>query len=220
MEVAELARQKELAGFQERNRLHVVTRNGAWLSAVLHRLNSTELSQEEFQDNLCLRYGLMPKDIPATCDGCGKRFLIEHALSCPKGSLVLVRHDDAAKEWGTLGSRALVPSAITYKPKINSRTVHGERTGARARQDDGTANGGADIVGEYQGGNGPTVNRVSVLPSRSVQVVVPAESRASISAHGFWNLGTTAMFDIRIFHLDAGSYLRMTPEKVLAKEEK
>ena len=28
------------------------------------------------------------------------------------------------------------------------------------------------------------------------------------------------MFDIRIVNLDAGSYLRMTPEKVLAKSEK
>ena len=86
----------------------------------------------------------MPQDIPANCNGCGKEFLIEHALSLPKGGLVLARHDDAAKEWGTLGSRALLPSAITYKPKINSRKVQGERTGARARQENGTANGGAD----------------------------------------------------------------------------
>ena len=97
--------------------------NRAWLSAVPHRLNSTELSREKFQDNLRLRYGLMPQDIPATCDGCGKKFSIEHAISCPKGGLVLARHDDAEKEWGALGARALVPSAITYKPKINSTTV-------------------------------------------------------------------------------------------------
>ena len=42
----------------------------------------------------------------------------------------MARHDNAGKEWGDLGARALVPSAITYKPKINSRTVQGERTGA------------------------------------------------------------------------------------------
>ena len=72
----------------------------------------------------------MHQDIPAACDGLGKKFLIGHALSCPKGGLVMARHDDAAKDWGALGSRALVPSAITYEPKINSRTVQGERTGA------------------------------------------------------------------------------------------
>ena len=44
--------------------------------------------------------------------------------------------------------------------------------------------------------------------------------RADISAHGFWKRVTTAMFDIRIVNLDASSYLRMTPEKAIAKAEK
>ena len=52
------------------------------------------------------------------------------------------------------------------------------------------------------------------------QVLVPAELRADVSAHGFWKQGTTAMFDIRIVNLDTGSYLRMTQEKALAKAEK
>ena len=144
--LGEMARQKELTGGQDRNRLHRANRNGSWLSAIPHRLNGTELSREEFQDNLRLRYGLMPQDIPANCAGCGKKFSIEHALSCPKGGLVLARHDDAATEGGALGAWALVPSAITYEPKINSRTVQEERTGAGARQDSGIDDGGADIV--------------------------------------------------------------------------
>ena len=82
-----------------------------------------DLSWEELRDNLRLRYGMMPQDIPATCDGCGDRFSIEHALSCPKGGLVLARHDDAKKERGALVARALVPSAITYEPKKNSRIL-------------------------------------------------------------------------------------------------
>ena len=61
-----------------------------------------ELYQEEFWDNLRLKYGLMTQDILATCDGCGKRLSIDHSLSCPKGGLVLAQHDDAAKEWGAL----------------------------------------------------------------------------------------------------------------------
>ena len=133
VELDELARQKDLAGDQERNRLHRAIRNGAWVSDVPHRLNGTDLSWEEFRDNLHLRYGLMPQDIPATCNGCDKNFSIEHALSCQKDGLVLARHDDAAKEWGALGAWALVPSAITYEPKINSRTVQGERNCAGAR---------------------------------------------------------------------------------------
>ena len=99
--------------------------NGAWLSVVPNRLNGTELSREEFRDNIRLRYGLMPQYIPATCNGCVKKFSIEHTLSCPKVCLVIARNDDAAKEWGNLGARSLVPSAIIYEPKINSRTVQG-----------------------------------------------------------------------------------------------
>ena len=96
-ETSELYDCQEQAGHQEKNRLHRATRNGACLSDVPHRLNGTEFSWEEFRDNLRLRYGLMLQDIPATCDGCGKKFSIENALSCPKGDFVLARNDDAAK---------------------------------------------------------------------------------------------------------------------------
>ena len=55
VELGELARRKELSGGQERNLLHRATGNGAWLSTLTHRLNDTELSREEFLDNLRLR---------------------------------------------------------------------------------------------------------------------------------------------------------------------
>ena len=67
---------------------------------------------------------------------------------------------------------------------------------------------------------GQTLNGVARLVGQPGQVVVPAESRADVSSHGFWKRGNTAMFDIRIVNLDAGSYLRMTPEKALVKAEK
>ena len=88
----------------------------------------------------------------------------------PKGGLVLYQGDDAAKEWGNLGSRALVSSTITYEPKINSRKLQGEKTGARARQDSGTADGDTDIVGESQGGSGHTMNGVAILAGITGQV--------------------------------------------------
>ena len=177
MDLAELARQKELAGDQERNRLHWATRNGTWLRSVPHFLNGTELYREEFQDNICFRYGMMPQDIPATCYGCDKRCLIKHTLSWPKGGLVLARHDDDAKEWGALEYQALIPGAIKYKPKINNGILQGEKTGIGARQDSRTAKGGADTVGEAQGGSGsgPIVKKSAVLTGRPGQVQVPAE---------------------------------------------
>ena len=174
---------------------------------------------------------MMPQDTPATCEGFGKKFSIKHALSCPKGGLVLTRHDEAANEWGALGARPLVTIAITYKTKTNSRIVQGERTGAGARQEGGAADGGTETIEEAQGGRGRTVNVADRLVGRPVngaarlagqpgQVVVPAELREYVSTHGFWKRGTTTMFDIRIVNLYTGSYLRMTPEKALAKTEK
>ena len=56
---------------------------------------------------------------------------------------------------------SLFPSAITYEPKINSRTVQGERTRAGARQEGGEADGGTETVGEAQGNKERTVNEAS-----------------------------------------------------------
>ena len=64
------------------------------------------------------------------------------------------------------------------------------------------------------------VNRSDRLVEQPGQVIVYVESRAEVSAQGFWKRETTTMFDIRIVNFDAGSYLRMTPEKDLAKAEK
>ena len=77
-----------------------------------------------------------------------------------------------------------------------------------------------DTVGEAQGGSRWTVYTAVRLLRQPGQVEVPAELRADVSARGFWKRGTTAMLYIRIVNLNAGSYLRMNPEKALAKEEK
>ena len=99
----------------------------------------------------------------------------------------MARHDDAAKEWGALGSWEFIPSAISYEPKINSRKLQGERTRARARQDIGTSKSGAEIVGDSQGGGvrGKTINGEDVLERRMGQVKVLADPRTDVSAHEF-----------------------------------
>ena len=91
--------------------------------------------------------------------------------------------------------------------------MQGERTEAGVRQEGGEGDGGTETVGR-------TVNGAARIIGQPGQVVVPAESRADISARGFWKRGTTVMFSIRIVNLDMGSYLCMTPEKALANAEK
>ena len=86
----------------------------------------------------------MPLNLPTDCDGCGKKFAVPHALSYPKGGLVLSQHNNAAKEWGALSAWALNPSFISYEPKINSRIVQDERNG----------DGVWVAMGEQEGGGG------------------------------------------------------------------
>ena len=52
------------------------------------------------------------------------------------------------------------------------------------------------------------------------QAMVPDESQADIYVNGFWKWGTTALFDMQIVNLYAGSYLCQTSVKALSTEEK
>ena len=75
-----LARMKDLVDGAGLNCLWRATDNGSWLTAILQRLNGTELSREELQDNLLLQYGIFPLNLPTECDGCGKKLLVTHDL--------------------------------------------------------------------------------------------------------------------------------------------
>ena len=55
----------------------------------------------------------MPRDIPAACDGYGKKLSVDHALSWNCKGLILAQHDDAAKEWVKLGAQTQTPSEIS-----------------------------------------------------------------------------------------------------------
>ena len=97
--------------------------------------------------------------------------------------------------------------------------MQGERTGAGVHQEGGGAYGSTETVGEAQWGRSRTVNGAARLVGQPGQILVPTESRADVSSHSFWKRATTSMFDIRIVNLNAGSYLRMTPEEALPKAE-
>ena len=47
----------------------------------------------EFRDGLALRYGWHPARLPSTCV-CGATFSVEHALSCPTGGFLTLRHNE------------------------------------------------------------------------------------------------------------------------------
>ena len=58
------------------------------------------------------------------------------------------QNNDSAKKWGGFSAWALNQSCISYKTKINSRTVKGEMNWAGAW----FATGGQDVEGNEDGG--------------------------------------------------------------------
>lgn len=86
----------------ESRTLERATTTGFWLSIVPNWFNGNELSREEFQDCLCLRYGLLPSNLPKICDGCGRESSLQHALNCKCGGNIIARHNEIRDELSAL----------------------------------------------------------------------------------------------------------------------
>jgi hypothetical protein len=93
-------------------------KTGTWLSVVPNCFDGTELSREEFQDNLAICYGLHRRGLPKCCDGCREPFAVKHVLSYKKGGFVGQQHDDVCGELAHLCSMNLMPFRISSEPKI------------------------------------------------------------------------------------------------------
>ncbi|KAL7474844.1 hypothetical protein ACHAW6_000795 [Cyclotella cf. meneghiniana] len=70
------------------------TAAGEWLSTIVDRFSCTELTKDEWLDNVAIRYGRRPDNLPDQYDGCDAGLTLEHGLSCMKGGLVGIHHDD------------------------------------------------------------------------------------------------------------------------------
>ena len=88
-----------------------------WLQTIHNRLNGSQLSAEEFCDNLWLRENLKPLDI-LKIDGCDARMLVGHALSYKTGDMVHVRYDDVANESEFILESAFPQGAVSHEPYI------------------------------------------------------------------------------------------------------
>ena len=179
-----------------KRRLVRSSETGLWLTTTPNRMNGTLLSADEFRDSLRIRFGMDPLHLQSQCDGCNQRFSVEHAMNCKKGGLITIRHDDIKDEWHQLCAQALTPSAVSDEPLIYS---------------------GRAVLQEVQ--NNATATAPTPRPDSTAELV-PPEHRGDVAAHGFWQRGTTAVFDVRITDTEAPSYRRMDPAKVLARHEK
>jgi sarcosine oxidase gamma subunit len=75
-----VATQKGQANAKEKKRLARILGCGAWLIRPPTRFEGTQVTEEEWHDNLSLQYGMQPVHLPQQCDGCGSNFSVDHAL--------------------------------------------------------------------------------------------------------------------------------------------
>ncbi|KAL7477235.1 hypothetical protein ACHAW6_003052 [Cyclotella cf. meneghiniana] len=169
---------------------------GAWLSTILDRFSGTELTKDEWFDNVAIRYGRLPADLPDHCNSCGAGLTLEHRLNCKCGGLVGICHDDVRNEWAHLCSIALTDLQVVIKPTI----FYGN--GSRA--------GGNNVTPTTP----RTINQTNTLGD---------EARGDVQAHGFWNQGRGTVFDVCICDTNSRSYGNTSLSKILeqhAKEKK
>ncbi|KAL7477083.1 hypothetical protein ACHAW6_002899 [Cyclotella cf. meneghiniana] len=72
------------------------TATGPWLSTIPDRFSGTELTKNEWLDNIAIR--------------CSAGLTLEHRLSCKKCGLVGIRHDKVRDKWTHLCGIALTKS--------------------------------------------------------------------------------------------------------------
>ena len=75
--------------------------SSSWLTVLPIKQLEFSLSKAEFWDAIYLRYGLPLKRLPSHC-GCSKVYTIQHALSCKKGGIVTLRHNEIRDNIGEM----------------------------------------------------------------------------------------------------------------------
>ena len=191
---------------------------GIWLALIPSRLNGNDLSAEEFRDNLRIRQNLAPENMPPTCDGCGDKMTVEHALACKVGGLVHVRHDDVADEFRHLCGCALSFGKVEREPRIFSSGTNQLTSAAAGVNQTTTATNTQATQPPAQRPQQNTQQQQQRNEQRHDSE--PTGERGDASCHGFWQRGRDAIFDIRITDTECRSYRNRDHAKVLESQEK
>ena len=97
--------------------VNLATEKGAssWLTTLPLEEYGFTLPKSAFQDAAALRYGWLPLRTLAHC-ACGSSFSVDHALSCPKGGLPSIRHNEIRDLTAKLLTK--VCSQVAIEPEL------------------------------------------------------------------------------------------------------
>ena len=112
-----------------------------WLTALPIQEHGFTLHKAAFRDALALRYGWRPNNLPSECV-CGKPLSVDHSLSCSRGGLPTLRHNELRDLTASLLSEVCTNVAI--EPPLQEFSGE-ELLGATANRDSGAR---LDIVAD------------------------------------------------------------------------
>ena len=107
----------------------------SWLTVAPLSEHGFTLHRASFHDAITLRYGWTPTNMPPTCV-CGKRFSVEHALSCSGGGFPSVRHNEIRDITATLLTE--VCNDVCVEPDLQP-LMSDQLRGVLANQQDGAS---------------------------------------------------------------------------------
>ena len=82
-------------------------------------VNVTELGDQEWRDNLSLRYGINTPDLPHSCFRYGALLSINHALDCKKVGLISTHYKKLSEGVADMYTKAFTPLHVRNNPLIN-----------------------------------------------------------------------------------------------------
>ena len=104
-----------------------------WLTVLPLTDHGFALHKSTFHDALALRYGWTPSKLPSKCD-CGNSFTVEYALSCARGRLPTIRHNEIRDLTANLVTE--VCNDVRIEPELQTVTTE-HLTGATANSQGG-----------------------------------------------------------------------------------
>ena len=201
---------------------------GIWLSIVPMTSTKSTLSSLEFCDALHLRYGMTPSNLPTHCDGCHAPFSVQHALTCKKGGLVTLRHNELRDELRSIATNIFPPSAIRVEPLIHpvvntpqtttqvqtqqQQSQPPTRTQQHLQSPIRNSNTQSSHSSQHQSSNPTSQNDPSLTP--------PNDMRGDLLIRGLFDRAKDCIIDVSISDLDCQSYFQKTAAAVLRSREK
>ena len=175
---------------QGARRLRRSTKTMAWLMVRPSTVNGTEISVQEWQDSLFLRYSLEPPYLPHYCNDCNATFSIRRSLDFKWGGLFTACHNKLCDRVADLAGKAFTPYHFRNNPLIF-----------------------AGCVLKIPKLN-PARSKSTTVPANR-PLLEAMEQNGGLLIRDLCHNGTDSAHYMRVMNTDSKSHLAKTPEKCL-----